>query len=1418
MRKHFSKGRKQLTIIITLVLLASVASWYYLDFIPRNEESLDEQHFHWLQKADGNIRTKITAYDTLLAIFLRLYDTSQNREAVNTYMAKYSSANADAHFFAYMSDTAKNYDSTKNTPTNHRPAKHKPTKNKQPKDKPDTAAIKFDIKWDGESQEIILTATKKAIGNDSIYNVSVRYNFEKFIKPVLIQGLFDHYVVFYHGEYIYEDFHSGLGYQPDKEDSLINVGKAMTGANIVSEKVDGEVYRIYLQPMLFFGDTKLIIAGLHSQKELDIEKKQLPPAVGLLALTIAIGLLLLLPLIKLHSLGKYDKINLWDAARVSFVAKMLMSLLILICFGYNSRFRQHNKDQPKKILADGICSAFKREIDSAYQCVKRLDDTMAKYKMYCDIINLGKRNVQLNQRYDVIHSMYYRDIDSLKKIPFAKDSSQYHFYEGLSLLNQADSTLQYAEVNWLDSSGQVRYNWNTFAYNNIHGNYKFRPYFKNIINNETISVPEEKDSVVIEPVISKTSSVFRTILCKSSSLDTSYQKDSVAFVALSFTMKCMDSVVMPAGYCFAIIDKTGDVQYHSKPERNLNENLKEEFSDKKELQDALDGRFKEVFKTKYYEKDYTVRVEPIKGLPYFIVIMCKQSYSDSLGIETFSFTWAMIVVFLLVVIIDIFILIVSSARRSLFKKQYLVSSWLWPRSASRDEYVVAGIGNTIMIVLLICCFFFLPSLNYMAYLFILLCSITISTIFMNTLFAHKYKAGSNSVYWKYKVNSNWWSGVFLVLLNIIALYSLQLPNYCKVLGFEVLLWFIGLLLFRAHKSNPKISNTLFKTKPGYVNGYTYMVFTRLLITSAIPVVFFYTASFNFENNLLSRYRLYDFIQQLQKKFPGTTYPDRPNYRYAIYTDGQWIDSIWINNAKNFEDTQNCCRLITSRDALVKTQEHTATLFNYFGFYLEDVSDVNNDNFYLSSSNDSLYHFNNFFRRVLYDTCGNLLRVNRKIYSTDTFDQAPNGYINIKSADIKYSFPSSLPWRGSAFWVLLAIVLVVFFWLLREVIRKLCSLDLRHVPLMKEMTNDDYWQLLMDNSLLWVTGLPVEDKLKTIKRIISLKNLKSCELDFDKISIDNKNKKTIKVNQSNQEWEHMKSKVLDPENCKVVILLNIAGRLDDEKVTNEKHKCISALLEKEKKIIILSPMHPVHIQQVLDKNLKSSEIGEASEAVAFFNSMQHRFPVIIIPMCLNTYFTPVNQQAFIYEETKYTSFLKNIRNVISKKIQNLPTGKFDEDILALKIQSLSNNFYTGIWQTLSSEEKFILYDLAADGLVNTSNSFAVGLLLNKGLILENDGHLHIFNRSFRSFIVSDIGEKEMAHITSLNKKHSGWSQLRTPLLIVIIAVLVFLAVVQEGVYTKVIGLISGIAAGVPALLGLLSVIGLQNDKEAKNSQT
>lgn len=187
---------------------------------------------------------------------------------------------------------------------------------------------------------------------------------------------------------------------------------------------------------------------------------------------------------------------------------------------------------------------------------------------------------------------------------------------------------------------------------------------------------------------------------------------------------------------------------------------------------------------------------------------------------------------------------------------------------------------------------------------------------------------------------------------------------------------------------------------------------------------------------------------------------------------------------------------------------------------------------------------------------------------------------------------------------------------------------------------------------------------------------------------------------------------------------------------------------------------------------------------------------------------------IYKETQYTHFLTKVREPMLEVANGLPEKEMAAraDELIFKLQVSSHYFYMYIWQSLTKEEKFLLYDLAEDNLVNSFDDYNLNMLLAKGVVMRKDGTLRLFNKGFRNFILTAIGNTEAMKIKNRIQDNGNWSKLKAPLMIVLVAILTFLLASQQEAYSKLITYVATLAAAIPTILKVFSFFDKSSQKE------
>lgn len=1205
-----------------------------------------------------------------------------------------------------------------------------------------------------------LTISINKLTGRSYTMLYMKYGFRQFIKPLLPQSSFDEYLVLGKGNVLYETFPSGITYLPD---SLLQARNGISSSALRDLTIGGTGYKVFLQPVNFNDTNQWIVAGLITADHYREQKNQLPPRIVLLLITISLLISISFPWLKLYNMGSRDRLTIADGMLSFLVSMLLMSLLFFTFFRYNVPFRPDKTPDSKTILAQKISTAFTTEVSVLHDKLLSFDKLLSTGKPFqTDVANLGRRGISA--------------VTPLNK-------------QQLGQLNRIAGNSKLHQVFWLDEGGKERYNWTASATNSPHGNFFQRDYFQRILNRQGyIRNGDQNSQFYLEQVISWLTGSFRTVISAPSAMQVPNSTGRMV-VALSADICSLEKTILPAGYSFILIDDQGKVLYHTDKTRNLNENVLKELSDADELRSAMQAHNKRTFLTSYYGKEYSVLVQPLKTYPYFILILSDIDYKETRDTEVFSFTIAMMFLFFAFLVAEALVVLLVSSKRSNFKKQRFATGWLGPKASSYKQYSIASVANGIIILLL--ALFFKHS-TFAEYLFILGFAVTFTTILLNCVFAKRYYQEQNVSYFKHKLTTIYWLSGFILLINVAAFWKLDRP-YGAFLLFEVCAVFFCFLLCRyGEKLTQKAGKKLGRWMPwNYKRSYALMALTRLVITSGIPVMFFYSASYNYEQNLLIRYRQLDFAGRLSGKYYQTdALKVAAQKNEAGYADSSWIRDVGV--------------IGKLPPAERYTEEHriTIALFNLFRLYKNEHA-VQEDHLHHTQAADSAFFYNHLLNDVFYNKEGS------RLYAATA---RPGDYLSISSGVLNYRFPSLTEWRGWVFWLGFIILNGLFFLVILDVTGKLFASNL---------PNLDSWQdfdlkLLTTqplNKLLFIIGLPGSGKLTwLLKKInsgeITLKEAGPLVLGENYYIADLLNMPDAdEPDKADKAWETLKDESLRKQ-YKLVIVNHFEYNIKDAAANRAKLNYLEHLtLQNKAAVMILSTMHPVMFLDSLNEE-NAADSKSSLHDLERWNVLLGHYRILIHAI---EHHTPAaastSTRELISRETEYTHFLAKMGPAARAVFNTIaPAGKAAAaDLFPLKLQNTSQYFYMYIWQSLTKEEKFLLYDLAEDGLVNTFDDHNLNMLISKGVIIRYDGALKLFNKGFRNFILTAIGNAELHKIKKDIKDNGNWSKLKTPLLVVFIAILTFLLASQQETYSKVIAYMSALAAAIPTLIKLFSMI-------------
>ncbi|HEX8428151.1 hypothetical protein [Hymenobacter sp.] len=164
---------------------------------------------------------------------------------------------------------------------------------------------------------------------------------------------------------------------------------------------------------------------------------------------------------------------------------------------------------------------------------------------------------------------------------------------------------------------------------------------------------------------------------------------------------------------------------------------------------------------------------------------------------------------------------------------------------------------------------------------------------------------------------------------------------------------------------------------------------------------------------------------------------------------------------------------------------------------------------------------------------------------------------------------------------------------------------------------------------------------------------------------------------------------------------------------------------------------------------------------------------------------------------------------------------EEDVILI-IQRRTQLQLRQLWETLSPHERYLLYDLAQDGLVNGRDSLIINDLLERGLLLYDQLGIRIVNETFRSFILIGLPQEQALRIErealQEAQSDSAWSQRSFPVFLLLSAAGLFIFVTQRSTLNEVQSFLTAILSIAPLAYRFLSFSSLGTSQAAASPKS
>ncbi|MBT9187786.1 hypothetical protein [Zobellia russellii] len=866
-------------------------------------------------------------------------------------------------------------------------------------------------------------------------------------------------------------------------------------------------------------------------------------------------------------------------------------------------------------------------------------------------------------------------------------------------------------------------------------------------------------------------------------------------------LSSVHETILPFGYQFAIINKEGDVWFHSEKRRATLENLENVSREHDKLFAAVAKRVSTHGKFIYREQGHLYHIQPIKGtdlsvMTFFDIDLLRTQISEVLTMSCI----VLLLAFLIVVTITILSLIIRNPKLGLYKYDTFRFDFLTPKKKLRHSYFVLS-------VLLLISLIFLATvancLNPVETFFLcLLVSINSYLIIFYTLHRQGYKPGT-----KYCVRD-------LILLSSIILlhvlfYRTNDSNWSKELIISVCVQSFYILYIIHKKLTYKKKNTDDRAKK------TWWYTRKKTILKKI-------AQQNAQLKLTYKYwyALFMFLWLAL----ASIYPS-----FLIFQNAKEInDTIWLKIDQYDMSEKYLAKELALRENLPAFDNQNAkfqeiykthldsgqyhhdglTITPYVGEYPDDSNSSNHKKKYLTDFiwairpqfHEDTNNFQSLVKENADDSSWLIIdkKISNSLSSKKLVVKSPSGNqeairseVNVQPKSYNFFF-HVLNATG------LLIILAGLFSLILFFTDRFYAFRFNHLSAADFDINpkanylNKFKNVIYDedsNSGLLLIGPPFSGKKRFADKILKKANYKIPDtlsmLKLNTVNVDTEMTKLIPTLSTKTEDQ----KPYNLDNHEAFIIDHLEHNIKSYKSNHLKLKIILFLIASGKRIILLSEVYPSQIFAMYENPPENLDLpwGSIEDDFNSWRNILGAFPQVLISITKNPEKIKLrcafnlekdekpnaNDAQFLLGELGYSNFLPNLAPiVVSKSLVDTKKSGLDRQRLVMHIQNLAHGYYNDIWNTLPTRERYMLYDLAKDGFMNIKNRNSLFSLMKKGLIVWRD-RPRIFNNSFRNFIVTSVSLNEALRLENKNRGKGSWANTRILLYLIIVVIIVFI---------------------------------------------
>ncbi len=665
-----------------------------------------------------------------------------------------------------------------------------------------------------------------------------------------------------------------------------------------SMKIRGKEKQVMVLPIDFLGK-RFYVAGIISDTEYSLKTRKIDSQFIILIAVLLLLILIGMPILKIIFIGKNERLRSSDAS-ASLISSIfgtgLLILMILVMIKHKLIDHPHT-DERLEQLSDTLYNNVFSNIDSiknlfesvSYndKLISNLDSAIAgnqsniKNNLPCPYL-LSQYNNQLpyiSLLKDLSYWKYY--MEKQKSKPLAQFALN-HFMVGSKKFQLYNDTLlgnmfPINEIILVDKSGIIYKAVTSTQFSElVPVNLSQRNYFINAKDTSTSWPTKDHLRFYIESIKSyntgdgETAISFHNPNC-----------EKVPVTAITSALPALYQQVLPKDVEFVIINSTGKVLYHSIKSKNLHENFLDECDFDERLQNAMKFRTEGMFHVDYNEKNWMLRIIPIKDTPLFHITLIDLDQANNMNSRIFLYTFYFLLIVLIVIGIGMLLLRWAVPKASRTKRRWFLE---WVFFKPEKFYAYLNLSFILLILIIVQFVGFGANNKPIAILLYHIIFITYSS-FVSLIIINRKKLTFNNLFTKEFLPEN--LILLIVLVLVIIFFSVFSVGISPVLSVGVLV-LLAFSLPSVLKGNDL--EKLFEDVSTENKKRTYLLFLFLWLTSlaVFPVFQSYRSIKHQEEQIEKQQQLFTVAQKNLSLY--NTYYKYRNVGWFKQYPGKWTGS------------------------------------------------------------------------------------------------------------------------------------------------------------------------------------------------------------------------------------------------------------------------------------------------------------------------------------------------------------------------------------------------------------------------------------------------------------------------------------------------------------------------------------------------